>query len=550
MKKLPYSETSFKSIRRDDLFYIDKTKEMYEVANFSKYVFLSRPRRFGKSMLVSTLAAFYRGQKELFKGLWIEDKVEWESYGVIHIDFARIYYGGTKEQFQSSFTQVLRHIAEDYDITIKALETPQYFDALIRELHKKTQKPLVILIDEYDKPITSFLTDTKKAIDRRDWLREYYAMLKPHTDDIKQLFVTGISKFAKTSIFSELNNVKDITLMPEFNKVVGFTQEDIQTNFSEYLEAFLPKTGWPMERLLKEIEIWYDGYSWDGVNKIYNPYSIVNMMGDQSFKNYWFTTGTPKMLVDFIIQKAERGELDKDVGLYENYKTGEALLDNAEVENIQLPSLLFQTGYLTIKEKEENFYPTGSTTEYVLGFPNQEVQRSLTGYILEAYSKIPRSNIQVDANSLRHYLYAGDMKKFIVLLRRFFALIPYQLRKKADEAYYHALFQMVLALLGVKMDAEKSTDKGRIDGVLEFAKVVYIIEFKYGIKGTMKYLHQSAFKQMKEKAYDEGFQGSNKTVQFLAIGFLEKEKNKKGEKILKIDYCLNDEPAYPMSKQN
>lgn len=548
MQKLPYSEPSFKSIRREGLFYLDKTREMYQVATFSKYVFLSRPRRFGKSMLISTLSAFYEGKKELFKGLWIEDKVEWESYGVIHIDFSRIYYHSTKEHFQSSFTKVLSFIAEKYNIEITSPNTPEYLDELIQKLYLKTQKPIVILIDEYDKPITSFLVKTEEAIKRRDWLREYYAMLKPHSDHIKQIVITGISKYAKTAIFSELNNVKDITLLPEFNNVVGFTQKDIEDNFAPYIDAFLPKTGWTRERLLEEIALWYDGYSWDGIHKIYNPFSIINLMGDQTFRNYWFKSGTPRMLVDFIIQKVERGELENDIELYENYETDVDLLDSADVRNINLHSLLFQTGYLTIKSIKEIFTRNGSITDVALGFPNQEVRRSMTSHILEAVSKIPIDNIVVDAKRLRFYLISGELEKFMVLLRRFFALIPYQLRENADEACYHSLFQMVLTLIGVRMDAEKPTDKGRIDGVIEFAQIIYIIEFKYGKKGTMEYLHKQAFKQMKEKRYAESYQGTGKPIQFLAIGFLEKKKDKKGQKMLEMDYCLNDKPEYPAKK--
>lgn len=387
MKKLPLSESGFKSIRKENLFYIDKTKQMYDLINFSKYVFLSRPRRFGKSMLLNTLASFYRGEKELFKGLWIEDKVEWQTYPVIHLDFSIIYYHGDKIAFQESFTRVLNGIAEKYQVEFSANANPDYFDELIKKLFKKFQKPIVLLIDEYDKPINAFLTQTEEAVKRRDWLREYYSILKFHTDHIRQIVITGISKFAKTSIFSELNNVKDITINPDFNDIVGFTQKNIETEFDVYLEPFRKKTGWSRERFLEEIALWYDGYSWGGVNKIYNPYSIVNLVNDHYFENFWFKTGTPKMLVDFITQKVEEGALDQDINTYDNFETSKDLLDNTDVENIDIHSLLFQTGYLTIKKYEQIFTEDGIETECIIGFPNKEVRASMTTHLIEAFSK-------------------------------------------------------------------------------------------------------------------------------------------------------------------
>lgn len=546
MKKLPISNYTFEIIIQENYLYVDKTKELYDIINFSKYVFLSRPRRFGKSMLISTLKSFYEGKKELFKGLWIENKVEWETYPVIHIDFSRIISSGNKEKFQRSFTRILTYIADEYGVTVNADPDYEYFDDLIQQLYLKTKKPVVILIDEYDKPITDHLTNSEKAEERREWLREYYAILKGNEARIQQLVITGISKFAKTSIFSVLNNVKDITVQPTFNSVVGFTQEDIVHYFGNYLEVLQKKADLNPQELLDKIARWYNGYSWNGLQKVYNPYSIVNLFADNIFRNFWFQSGTPSMLINYIIKKTEDENIEKDPVFYENIRASDYLLDSTDIQHIVLNSLLFQTGYLTIKKTIIEKSIEDTFVEYVLGYPNLEVRQSMTAYILEAYAQIPRINVHPDAQQMKRHLFAGELESFIVLLRRFLALIPYQLREKADEAYYHSLFQLILTLIGVKMDAEKSTDKGRIDGVLEFPQLIYIIEFKYARRGTMNYLHKAAFKQMKNKKYAEAFQGSNKNIQFLAVGFLEKEVDKKGQKILEIDYVVNGKAEYPI----
>lgn len=545
MKKLPLSNYAFENIIQENYLYVDKTKEAYDIINFSKYVFLSRPRRFGKSMLISTLMALYQGKKELFKGLWIEDKIEWEAYPVIHIDFSRIVSSGTKEKFQRSFTRVLRHIADKYEVTVDADPDSEYFDELIQQLYLKTKKPVVILIDEYDKPITDHLTNTAKAEACREWLREYYAILKGNDARIKQLVITGISKFAKMSIFSVLNNVQDITIRSDFNNVVGFTQSDIIKYFGDYLAVLQKKYDLNTQEILAKIERWYNGYSWDGLQKIYNPYSIVNLFSYNIFKNFWFQSGTPNLLINYIIERANQENIEKDPTFYESINASGYLLDSTDIKSIILESLLFQTGYLTIKKAiiEKSWEDT--FVEYILGYPNLEVRQSMTVHILEAYGQIPRINVHPDAQQMKRHLMAGELESFIVLLRRFLALIPYQLREKADEAYYHSIFQLLLTLVGVRMEVEKSTDKGRIDGVLEFPQLIYIIEFKYARKGTMNYLHKSAFKQMKDNKYAEAYRGSDKSIQFLAVGFLEKKAKNKKKKVLEIEYKVNTKPEYP-----
>lgn len=544
MKKLPVSNFTFENIILEHYLYVDKTRELFELINFSKYAFLSRPRRFGKSMLVSTLKAFFSGKKELFKDLWIADKVQWETYPVIHLDFALVLTSGNKKQFRREMTRILGHIAEENGLDIKVPPTPSYFDELIYRLHQKTGKPVVLLIDEYDKPITDHFTNIKKAKKRRKWLKEYYAILKPREGILKYVFVTGISKFAKLSIFSVLNNVKDITVHDKFNTIVGFTQQEIKENFANYLQLLQTKTGLKEKVLLEKIAYWYDGYSWGGKESVYNPYSIVNLFADMQFKNFWFRSGTPALLVNYIIQQAEQGSIDRQPSTYENVSISEELLDSVDIRNINLISLLFHTGYLTVKNISITEDEKVTYISYTLGYPNYEVRYSMTTHILEAFAQIPSNHLQPDAQMLRRHLLEGNLEAFMVILRRFFARIPYQLREKADEAYYHSLFQLILLLIGVEMFAENSTDKGRIDGVLIFENVIYIIEFKYARKGTMAYLYKKAFEQMKKNKYGEAFQGSSKKVKFLAVGFLEKQKNKKGEQVLEMGYWVNDEAEY------
>jgi len=513
MKKLPVSHQTFSEIIEENHLYVDKTGDIYNLINSSgKYFFISRPRRFGKSLTVSTLKEIFSGNKELFKGLYIYDKIEWNKYPVILVDFTLISRSD-REVLKSSLSSFLDKTAEQNKITLKNKFTGDKFRELIEELNKNSTKKVVILIDEYDKPIIDHITDIKKASENREVLREFYSILKGSDEYIKFVFITGVSKFSKVSIFSGLNNLKDITLYDDFSTIMGITQEELISYFPLWIKELGEKEELSEKETLEKIKYWYDGYSWDGIKRLYNPYSILNLFDSKKFRNYWFSTGTTTFLIELM--KKEKYEI---TGL-ENITVSEYVFDSYDIENIGLNSLLFQTGYLTVKRVDKK------TGLYTLTCPNSEVKESILNYLLGEMIDKEVSLVKPLYLELKHFFQEKKIDKAIDIIKSMFAKIPYTLHIDA-ESYYHSLFYIILTLMGVKIDPEVLTDKGRIDGVLEFSDKIYIMEFKYGKAGSkMKSLLNKAIKQIKEKKYYERFTGDDRKVIFLAVGFIEKDIN-------------------------
>jgi len=538
MKKLPLAKSDFTKMIKEGYVYVDKTKEMYDLINYSSYVFLSRPRRFGKSLLVSTLEAMFQGKKELFKGLWIEDKIEWKEYPVIRIDFGELNYK-TFDFFEQKMGDVLDTIATDYGLTLSSSHYNSKIGELLSGIYKKTGREIVVLIDEYDAPIARHITDLDLAFQYQKSLRDFYSILKARNAQIKFMFLTGISKFAKMSIFSVINLMKDVSLLPKFNNVVGFTIEDLKQYFGGYVADFAGKEGMEEEELLKEMTVWYDGYIWEGQDRLFNPYSVINVLQDQEFRNYWFETGTPSVLMKLIKEKyAEEAERVPTMKDFEDVYAVDLGSSYDLEESIPLLKLLFETGYLTIKKLERII----RDKLYTLGYPNYEVRTSFNTFVLSAFSTHRKDVIRSKGTLMKKALLENDKESFLTLLRSLFSALPYQHRQKASEAYYHGLFYLVLTLLGVESNLEESTDKGRIDCVLKLGSKIYIIEFKYGEKGTMDYLVKQAMTQIEKLRYYEPFEGSDKEIYLLGVGFLVKEDAELKKKVLTIDgelkqYC-------------
>ncbi len=340
MKNLPLGIQDFRELREKDLLYIDKTEIIHNLL-VSKYYFLSRPRRFGKSLLISTLHELFTGNKALFKGLWIEDKIEWQSYPVIRIDFSAIDYKGNG--FWSAIQKYLRNIAESYQIQLESESPKDLLGELIISLHTKYQAQVVLLIDEYDKPIIDFLEDLDKAREHRDFLKNLYSIIKPMDSYLRFVFLTGVSKFSKVSIFSDLNNLTDISTSAEFANITGYTQAELEHYFANRIEEMAVFMNLEKEALLQKIKTFYNGYSWNGKDFLYNPFSVLSFFRIKSFDNFWFSTGTPTFLTK-LLQKDFVYNLSK-------VKSNQLALDSVNLENPNLTALLFQTGYLTIKEQ-------------------------------------------------------------------------------------------------------------------------------------------------------------------------------------------------------
>ena len=341
--KLPIGIQTFERIQKEGFLYIDKTKQIHRVLSQGNYFFLSRPRRFGKSLLLSTMKSLYEGRKDLFEGLWIENNWNWErQMPVIHVQFAS--QGVRTLGLEKAISSMLTEVGEELDIKLHKKGVDVQFKELIRTAAKQSVTgKVIVLIDEYDKPIIDNLDDIPQANANRDILKRFYSVLKDSDPYLELVFITGVSRFAKTSIFSDLNNLMNLTIHRNAMDLLGITQEEIKTYFSDKIQEIAINENITYDQLFDEIRHWYNGYSWNGKVKVYNPFSLLSYFVAEQFQNFWFETGTPTFLV-----KAMRDE-----GVYNINETivSEANLNSFDYENLSVYTVLFQTGYLTIQEQ-------------------------------------------------------------------------------------------------------------------------------------------------------------------------------------------------------
>lgn len=500
MQKLPIGIQSFEKIRTNDFLYIDKTKEIAELIKNSGYYFLSRPRRFGKSLLISTLKEIFLGKKELFKGLFIEDKIEWDSFPVIHLDFAKSNYKELGLDF--AIKERLNYQASLYEIELQTQTISSQLEELIRKLYKKYNKQVVLLIDEYDKPIIDFLGKDEIHIAKQnsDIMKGFYSPIKSLDNELRFFFLTGISRFTKVSVFSDLNNLKDLTVSRLANTLVGYTETEVHHYFDDYIKLIAKEKNTTEIQLKQEIKEWYNGYSFRG-EKLYNPFSILNFMIDREFNNYWFATGTPTFLV-----KLMRENQYYDM---ENTKMDLDSLGNFDVTNIQPITVLFQTGYLTLVEDL-------GMNMYRLGYPNKEVKNSMLRILLEVYAYQMTGFAIPLVYNLKDTFIANDFKAFFTHFNTLFASIPSLIFEQKKESYYHSIIFLTFKLLGFYIDSEVHTADGRIDAVVKTKTHIYILEFK--VDDTA----QNAIEQIKEKKYAEKYVSENKKIVLIGVAYQEK----------------------------
>jgi hypothetical protein len=378
MKKLPFSIQTFRDFIDQDYIYVDKTEIIHDLfATGGKYYFLSRPRRFGKSLLISTLAEIFSGNKELFKGFWIYDKIEWSPSPVIQIDLSKIDFENP-EKLKESFIKFLSKTAISYGVSLDEKSTyKEGFVELIEKLSARGK--VVILVDEYDKPLMEYVEVEKieMAKEIRQVIKNFFGVIKGMDAYLRFVFFTGVSKFSKVSVFSDLNNLRDITLSKPFATLLGYTETELRHYFEPYLAQLADETGMDKNQLMNDIKEWYNGYSWDGKNFVYNPFSILNFFTEKNFGNFWFASGTPTFLIKYI--KNHQSEIK---GL-ENLPVRSFVFDSYDIESMNLAALLFQTGYLTIKQISiENLEQT-----FHLSYPNREVRDSFLTHLFREYSQ-------------------------------------------------------------------------------------------------------------------------------------------------------------------
>ena len=505
-KKIITDDSSFTDLIESGAIYVDKTAHIARFVDLGKYIFLSRPRRFGKSLLISTLEALFLGKRALFTGLAIEEGWNWQEYPVLRFDFTRISADNALELKQSLQIK-LDDFADEYGIELAPSGLALRFGRLLEKIFHKTGKKVVILVDEYDKPITEHLHNIEIAEANRDVLGDFYGALKGSGDHLKLLFITGVSKFAKVSIFSKLNNVKDLTLNPDFNDICGFTQAELEGNFIENIEAAAQKLGMTYESLLRELKERYDGYAWTGAEKVYNPFSILNTLAEAKLKNFWSMSGAPTFLIKRLQQEP--------IQLFDwiNVRMNEGELEPSDLRNMPLPAILFQTGYLTVSAEALGI----GGIIYTLNFPNKEVRETFLAKLLPAYAATDSAKTLPDIIDLRDHLLRGDADAATNILKRYVHNIPSGVHIP-EEHYYQTIAYIALSLAGLDISLEAWKNTGILDGVLELPDAVYLMEFKFAKTGKPETQAKRALKNILEKNYPSAWQDQGKKLRLWGLG--------------------------------
>ncbi|SMP41205.1 PD-(D/E)XK nuclease superfamily protein [Desulfonatronum zhilinae] len=511
LPNLPVGKSSFESIRENKDLYVDKTRWIYQMASQGEYYFLSRPRRFGKSLTASTLRCLFEGRRELFEGLWIADHGEWEwrEHPVILLDFNGISHE-TSEILRASLSRNLEMLARQYGLTSDAPLLKDRFKELIVALHEKTGQKVVILVDEYDKPIIDHLgkgeVELDIAKDNRDMLKQFFGVIKEGNvvRALRFVFITGVSKFSRVSIFSELNNLSDLTMDEDFAKMLGYTQEEMETDFAPYIRLLAEKRNEPEQATLEHLRGYYNGYRFSKRDvRVYNPFSVLSALQKRDFRNYWFETGTPTFLINLLQEK--NWYLPK----IENMQATEAMFSTYELENLQPEALLFQTGYVTIKDIDYGLY--------FFDYPNQEVKTAFLEMLLQRW--INGTQEMSRFRMLAKYLHQDDLTAFMDTVTAIFKGIAYTLETKRDEAYFHTVFYLMVSASGVDARSEVLTCDGRIDLVVHVGRRIYIIEFKCNQSAD------AALAQIKDKGYAQAYRGLGKQIILLGINFDTQKRN-------------------------
>jgi hypothetical protein len=477
---LPIGTQDFPTIIENGGVYVDKTELIKRLLNTGQYIFLARPRRFGKSLLLSTIASIFRGRQELFKGLWLEGKHDFVIHPVIHLDFSLLDYHA--QSLEVALVNDFRRIAREFGVELQASTPKSAFEELIRALSKDSQ--VVILVDEYDQAITDFLLEPQKRLEHQRILKSLYGVFKPLNANIKFLMLTGVSKIGKVSLFSDLNNIFDISLDESFGTLCGYTKAEIERFLLPDLEQVAKRFQKPLLEFWSDVQHWYNGYSWDGISTVYCPFSFLVFLAQKRFKSYWYETGTPTFLMQ-LIRSAQLNPLE-----FENVELGEKVIVSTDIENVDAISLMFQTGYLTIKKIEAN--PRG--TQYQLGYPNEEVRQAFSVGLLEEYASLRPFQADSLGLELQRALIHLDWDVFFAAVNRTLAGIPYEIFPR-QEIFVHSLVHIMLISTGFRTQSQTQTSLGRMDTLVETPD--HSIIFEYKLNGTP----EAALAQITEKGY-------------------------------------------------
>jgi len=501
MEKLPIGIQTFEKLREDGYLYVDKTQLLYEIAREGGYYFLARPRRFGKSLTVSTIKALFEGKKELFEGLWIADRYDFsQSFPVVHLELSNL--GHRELGLTKGLNLVLDEQAKNHGLSLADTAPGKKLEELVKALASKYGTKVAVLIDEYDKPIVDYLDDPDKAEEARGSMKSFYAPLKSLDPHLRLVFLTGVSKFSRMSIFSELNNLKDLSLHPKFVSLTGYTEAEMQQYFGERAKQVAQDLQLPLADTWKQIRHWYNGYTWDGKTRIYNPFSILSFFDAGDFQNFWFYTGTPTFLVKLLNSK-----LPYDLEAVETSQSG---VETFSLRKAAKLPLLFQTGYLTIKKKEG--------LALTLGFPNNEVRQSMTDYLLTDLAYSYQGEVTPMILGMVRALRNDELDLFFEHADALFTEIPADIFLHKKEAYYQTVLYLAFVLMGQFVECEPRQRRGRPDLVVHFEDRIYIIEFK------LDQSPEEALKQIHEKGYADPYRKQGKQLLLVGVGFSSQKK--------------------------
>ncbi len=507
LKNLPIGIQDFEKLRKENYLYVDKTALMHRLVSTGSYYFLSRPRRFGKSLLISTLKAYFLGKKDLFEGLAVEQlEQKWTVHPVLHLDLNTAKY---KEQgkLNAVLDKALSAWEKIYDIKPQAKDFGMRFEDVIQTAYEKTGERVVILVDEYDKPLLETIGNEALQEDYRATLKSFYGALKSKDGCIKFAMLTGVTKFGKVSVFSDLNNLKDISLDNRYYNLCGIDEEELHGVFEPYVQRLADSQNVTLDKAYSDLKRYYDGYHFtEETPGMYNPFSVLNALDSLKFDSYWFETGTPSYLVELLKRS--------DYNLWDllNEAISSNVLNSIDSSSSNPIPVIFQSGYLTISGYDEEF------KLYSLDFPNEEVRQGFLLYLLPYYTSVSENKTGFQIKNFVKEVKSGDITAFMSRLESFFANTPYDLIKDTENHYQNVLF-ILCNLCGLYTKAEFHTSNGRVDMTIETPDYVYIFEFKYN--GTA----EEAMAQIKEKNYAQPFLASGKKIALIGANFSGETRN-------------------------
>lgn len=514
-KKYPLGIQTFSEIAKGNYYYADKTDVVYRLVHYAKYHFLSRPRRFGKSLFVSTLQAYFEGKKELFKGLAIEQlEQEWTEYPVIHLDLSGGKYYSI-ENLHDILNMILLRQEEKYGIkTDKSQAYSARLTQILETAIQKTGKQVVVLIDEYDSPMHDSMKDKVLQDKIRNIMRDFFSPLKEQEKNLRFVLITGISKFSQLSIFSELNNIKNISMKDEYSDICGITKEQLLTDFRDGIEAMAAHNSLTFNETVEKLKEHYDGYHFTPNSPdIFNPYSIINALDDRDFNSYWFTSGTPTFLIELL----QKNGIDM---LQLNNLWARDNRFDVPTDSITDPiPVLYQSGYLTIKEYNHKL------RMYLLGFPNEEVRQGFSESLYRYYAPTMMGELDSVVYKYREkVLLEDDIEAFLPYLQTFYDKFPYTIINN-NERHYQAVMFTIFSMLGADVKVEEPTPDGRIDMVLKTDTAIYVFELKYNKSADV------AIQQIKQKDYAKIYVGDGRKIVKVGLNFSEDRRSLENWKV-------------------